>query len=150
MTKTIVMKNVFKTSRTRPHFTNTNCLITTFSLTDTSLKTFFFKRTLQDPNWLAKQWMSFPYPILQVLIFESEYIVFQYLMWLCNVQVRISGIPKPWENCKLFSHWYATKEVNLETNVVLGEILNRALSGVQFSGVGMLFSFVQLSINKRD
>lgn len=94
--------------------------------------------------------MGFPFPVLQVFIFEPEYIVFLHLTRLRNVQVRISGIPKPWENCKLFSHWYTTKEVNLETNVVLGENLNRGLSGVQFSGDGMLFSFVQLSINKRD
>jgi len=149
LTKTVVMKNLFKTSRTRT-FHKYRLLNYHFLIDWHSLTTFFFKWTLQDPNWLANQWMSFPYPILQVLIFESEYIVFQYLTWLCNVQVRISGIPKPWENCKLFSHWYSTKEVNLETNVVLGEKVNRALSGVQFSGVGMLFSFVQLSINKRD
>lgn len=43
-----------------------------------------------------------------------------FLERMCNKQVRIGKIPKQWENLSLVSHWYATKEPNLETNVFFG------------------------------
>lgn len=69
-------------------------------------------------------------------------------MW--NKQVRIGEIPKQWEKLSVVSHWYATKEPNLETDVVFREEVNRILRGMPFPGVGMLLSFVQLSISEGD
>lgn len=40
---------------------------------------------------------------------------------MCKKQVRIGEIPKQWENLSVVPHWYATKEPNLETNVVFRE-----------------------------
>lgn len=147
-----MMKNLIKSLRARPHFTNTDCLITTYPLTSTTVTTnICFQMNIASSKLISKTLNEFSLSCFTSVHFLSpstscSYISHGYAM--CRLELveflsheRIANsfpidIPQRKWTWKLMWFW---KKTWID-----------AFRGVQFSGVGMLFSFVQLSINKRD